>query len=42
MLSTLKHLVCSLGTDLKKLISGSEESLTTRKFSEVKELKRRF
>ena len=42
MSSTLKHLVCSLGTELKKLTSGSEESLTPRKFSKVKELKRRF
>ena len=42
MLSALKHLVCSLGTELKKLIPGSEESLTPRKFSEIKELKCRF
>ena len=42
MLSTVKCLVCSLGTELKKLTSESEELLTPRKISEVKELKSRF
>ena len=40
MLSTLKYLVCSLDTELKKLTS--EEIITPRKFSELKGLKRRF
>ena len=41
-LSTLKYLVCSLDTELKKLTSGSEELITPRKFSELKGLKSRF
>ena len=32
--AALKYLVCSFGTELKKLTSGSEESITPRKFSE--------
>ena len=31
MLSTVKRLVCSLSTELKKLTSESEESFTLRK-----------
>ena len=42
MLSTVKFLVSFLGTELKKLMSKSKESLTPRKISEVKELKSRF
>lgn len=42
MLSTLKYLVCFLGTELKKLTLGSEESLTSKRFSELKGLKLRF
>ena len=42
MLSAVKYLVCFLGTELKKLMSKSKESLTPRKISEVKELKSRF
>ena len=42
MLSTVKFLVSFLGTELKKLMSKSKESLTSRKISEVKELKSRF
>ena len=42
MLSKLKYLVCSLGTELNKLTSGSEESLTSKKSSESKGLKRWF
>ena len=34
MSAALKYLVCSLGTELKKLTSGSEESITPREFSE--------
>ena len=42
MLSTLKRLICSLVTELKKLTSGSEELLTPKKFLEVKKLQSRF
>ena len=40
MLSTVKYLVCFLGTELKKLMSKSKELLTPRKISEVKQLKK--
>ena len=40
MLSTVKYLVCFLGTELKKLMSKSKELLTPRKISEVKPLKK--
>ena len=42
MLSTVKYLVCFLGTELKKLMFNSKESLTPRTISKVKELKSRF
>ena len=40
MLSTVKYIVCFLDTELKKLMSMSKESLTPRKISEVKQLKK--
>ena len=42
MLSAVKYLVCFLGTELKKLMSKSKESLTPRRISGVKKLKSRF
>ena len=39
---TVKYLVCFLGTELKKLMSKSKESLTPRRISGVKKLKSRF